>query len=103
VKPARFVAAARAELLAEIAYSADADPNLGRRCVQAVEAAVARAVAFPAAGSPARSNTRRVLIRGFPFAVYYRAYRAEIDGIVVFAIAHHARQPGYWTSRADDA
>jgi len=53
-------------------------------------------LAFPLAGSPSRSNTRRVIVKGFPFSI---VYRPESDGIVVFAVAHHARMPYYWRSR----
>lgn len=98
MRRARFVAAARQEFLAEVLYYAEAAPGLGRRFAQAVEETVALATAFPKAGSPSQSNTRRVLVRGFPFSVYYRP---ESNGIVVFAIAHHARRPDYWVSRVD--
>jgi plasmid stabilization system protein ParE len=96
---ARFVAAARDEFLAEVRYYADAESGLGGRFTRAVEEAVALAAAFPNAGFPSPSNTRRVLVQGFPFSIYYRS---EDEGIVVFAIAHHARRPGYWTSRTGD-
>ena len=68
MKRARFVAAARFEFLAEIIYYNEAQPGLGRRFTTAVEEATARALAFPLAGSPSRSNTRRVMLKGFPFA-----------------------------------
>jgi len=95
---ARFVAKAQAEFLDQIAYYSETRTGLGTRFAQAVEAAVARAAAFPNAGSPTRSRVRRVLVRRFPFSV---VYRPEADGIVVFAIAHHAREPGYWEPRLE--
>ena len=96
MKRARFIAAARLEFLAEVIYYNEAQPGLGQRFTAAVEDAAARALAFPLAGSPARSNTRRVILKGFPFSL---VYRPEADGIVVFAVAHHARRPYYWKSR----
>lgn len=93
---ARFVAAARQEFLAEITYYNEAQPGLGSRFTVAVEEATARAVAFPLAGSPSISNTRRVFLKGFPFSLFYRP---EGDGIVIFAVSHHARRPGYWIDR----
>lgn len=93
---ARFVAAARLEYLAEIVNYAEAEPGLGHRFAQAVEDAIARALLFPRVGSPSPAGTRRVLLRGFPFSVYYRP---EAEGIVDFAVAHQARRPGYWRSR----
>jgi toxin ParE1/3/4 len=96
VNRARFIAAARLEFLAEVIYYREAEAGLGARFTAAVEEAAARALAFPQSGSPSRSNTRRVLVNGFPFSL---VYRPEPDGIVVFAVAHHARRPYYWQSR----
>lgn len=93
---ARFIAAARLEFLAEVIYYNETQPELGERFTAAVEEASARALAFPQSGSPARSNTRRIIVKGFPFSLYYRP---EPDGIVIFAVAAHARLPHYWQSR----
>lgn len=93
---ARFIAAARLEFLAEVIYYNEAQPGLGQRFTAAVEEATVRALAFPLAGSPSRANTRRVILKGFPFSL---VYRPEAGGIVVFAVAHHARRPYYWQSR----
>lgn len=94
MKRARFVAPAREEFLAEVAYYNEV--QRGARFVAAVEEATTRALAFPLAGSPAELNTRRVLIKDFPFSIIYRP---EPDGIVVFAVVHHSRLPGYWRGR----
>ena len=94
---ARFIAAARLEFLAEVIYCNEAQPGLGQRFTASVEEAAARALAFPLAGSPSRADTRRVILKGFPFSL---VYRPEPGGIVVFAVAHHARRPYYWRSRA---
>lgn len=96
MKRARFVAAARIEFLAEIAYYNDAQPGLGERFIASVEDAAARATAFPLAGSTSRANTRRMIVKGFPFSLIHRL---ESDEIVVFAVAHHARHPFYWQPR----
>jgi toxin ParE1/3/4 len=92
VKRARFVAAARREFLAEVAFYNAAEAGLGLRFALAVEQAVARALVFPLAGSPSSTNTRRVVLKGFPFSIFYRP---ESDGIVIFAVANHARHPEY--------
>ncbi|MBL8539519.1 MAG: type II toxin-antitoxin system RelE/ParE family toxin [Betaproteobacteria bacterium] len=97
MKRARFLAAARQEHLAEIAYYAGIEPGLGMRFADAVEEATSRALAFPSAGSPFASGTRRVLLKDFPFSLIYRV---ESDGILIIAVAPHARKPGYWRSRA---
>jgi toxin ParE1/3/4 len=97
VKRARFVAPARAEFLAEVAYYDQAQPGQGARFAAAVEEATARALTFPLSGSPSAPNIRRVIVKDFPFSI---VYRPEEEGIMVFAVAHHARLPEYWRSRA---
>lgn len=99
MKRARFVAAARREFLAQVVYYNKEQPGLGTRFTEAVEQAAARALAFPFAGSIATENTRRVFLKGFPFAIVYRPME---EGIIVFALAHRSRRPGYWQSRAQD-
>lgn len=96
MKQARFLVAARREYLAEITYYTETEPGAGTRFADAVEAAAARAIAFPLAGAPLGSGTRRVLLKGFPFSL---VYRPENNGIVIVALAHHSREPGYWQSR----
>jgi toxin ParE1/3/4 len=97
VKRARFLAAARLEHLAEVAYYSEIEPGLGLRFADAVEEATSRALAFPLAGSPEESDTRRVLLKDFPLSLIYRV---EDDGILVIALAPQAKRPGYWRSRA---
>lgn len=93
----RFIAAARLEFLAEVVYYSEAQPGLDERFSAAVEEATARAVGFPLSGSPSRAKTRRIVVKGFLFSIFYRS---EADEIVIFAVAHHARRPFYWQSRA---
>ena len=50
----------------------------------------------PIAWSPTDEDVRRCLTRVFPFALYYTI---EPEFILILAIAHLAREPGYWASR----
>ena len=96
MKSVRFLAPARRELLAEVLYYSESGAGLGVKFVRAVEQALAIVVQFPLAGSPGPGATRKVTVKGFPFSV---VYLQENGGIVVVAIAHHARNPGYWVGR----
>jgi len=96
VKRARFIAAARLEFLAEVIYHDEAQLGLGKRFTAAVEEATARALAFPLSGSTSPSSTRRIVVKGFRFSIFYRP---ETEGIVIFAVAHHSRRPFYWQTR----
>lgn len=99
VTSARFIAPARREFLTEVVYYNDKEPGLGARFAAAVEEAAARAVAFPTAGSQTVGDTRRVFVRDFPFSL---VYRADKNGIVIFALAHHSRRPEYWRPRVQE-
>ena len=96
---ARFIAPARREFLAEVAYYNGKERGPGARFASAVEEATARAVAFPLTGSPSSRKTRRVFVKDFPFAL---VYRPDEGGIVIFALAHHSRRPEYWHLRVQE-
>jgi len=97
VSKARFLPEAEAEFLVEVEYYAGVQPRGGARFLAAVDSAIVRALGFPKAGLPYFVKTRRVFVRGYPF---FLVYREEPGGIVIFALVHGARRPGYWRSRA---
>jgi len=96
MRSVRFLAAARRELLAEVLHYNELEVGLGVKFARAFESTLAIAVQFPLAGSPGPAETRKVVLKGFPFSVYYLDEGGEI---VVMAVAHHARRPGYWIDR----
>jgi plasmid stabilization system protein ParE len=71
-------------------------PNLGLDFISSVELACHRLVAFPESGHGFGSRLRRVLVPGFPYALLYRI---EPDQILIVAVAHLRRRPGYWRDR----
>ena len=98
MKHVRFHPLADAEVEAETRYyRRQASAEVSRRFVDAVEQAVRLALEYPNAGSEELANTRRLQLKGFPYSL---VYRPEGDEIVVFAVAHHAREPGYWRARS---
>jgi len=92
----RFLPPAQAELLDGVSYYSAISAELGLRFEQAVSDAVRKAVAYPERGAPRSKNTRRWLVKGFPFGVIYRANEAEV---LVVAVAHQRKQPEYWVQR----
>lgn len=98
MKVIRFHPQADAEVEAETRYyRRQAGPEVSSRFVEAVEQAARLALEFPNAGSEGLANTRRLQLKGFPHSLVYRAVGEEI---VVFAVAHHSREPGYWRARS---
>jgi len=51
---------------------------------------------LPNAWPPYDHGTRRCLLRRFPFGVVYRIERTRI---LIVAVAHGHRRPGYWLDR----
>lgn len=92
----RFLLLAQAELLEGISYYSAIRAELGLRFEQAVADAVRRAVAHPERGAPRSKNTRRWLVKGFPFGVIYRESEAEV---LIVALAHQRKRPEYWVQR----
>ena len=52
---------------------------------------------LPNAWPPHDHGTRRYLLRRYPFGVVYRIEPARI---LIIAVAHGHRRPGYWRGRA---
>jgi plasmid stabilization system protein ParE len=74
-------------------------PGLGAQLFDAVAATIEGIETQPEIGAPARPDpqTRRVLVERFPYQV---VYRLEGNEIVVVAIVHLKRRPGYWQHRS---
>ena len=96
MNPVPFLPAAREEFFAAAKHYEAVAPGLGHDFIKAVEKAVARLAAFPEHGSPYLLGTRRIVLRRFPFSV---VYIVEAEVILVVAVAHHGRKPGYWRAR----
>ena len=92
IKP-RFLPAAEAELLKEVAYYSNVRDGLGIKFKDAVESAVNNAVSNPRGGAPSHKGTRSRLVKGFPFSAVFRVSDTEI---LIVAVMHHRRTPGYW-------
>ena len=70
--------------------------GLGAAFADAVEQAITLIREYPEIGTPFGRSRRRVLVRGFPYAVIDEH---RPDGILVLAFAHVRRRPGYWRAR----
>lgn len=88
---------AEAELLSAARYYEDHAENLGLDLLVAVQRSYQRLAEFPASGHPFGQRLRRVLVPGFPYGLIYRP---DPERIVIIAVAHLHRRPGYWRSRA---
>ena len=91
-----FLGAARAEFLAAMDWYEGEAPGLGAEFLDEVTRAAERIVAFPDHGSPHLRSTKRLVLPRFPFDV---VYLPDTNPVVIVAVAHHRRSPGYWKDR----
>jgi hypothetical protein len=98
---ARFLPEAKAEVGDAAAWYDDREPGLGDRFLDAVLEAQSDVEQHPDRFPPPRHvRASRALhcrrIRGFPYSMIYEVREHEL---LVLAVAHGRRKPGYWTKR----
>lgn len=93
---ARLLPEAEEELRAAAKFYEAEQPGLGRALLQEVRRALRFIAEHPLAARIERAEIRVRTIARFPYRVYYRA---RPDEILVVAIGHRHRRPGYWRSR----
>lgn len=72
-------------------------PGLGDNFLEQVLDALDRIAENPETYPVVHRQTRRAVLRRFPFGVFYRV---EVDAIVVIAIMHGSRDPRAWQRRS---
>jgi plasmid stabilization system protein ParE len=91
--------AAQAEAEAAARYYAERNPRAAVAFTDELDAAVVQIELAPHTFLKHVRSTRRLLLRRFPFAVVYRFDEASI---LIVAVAHGSRRPGYWARRLRD-
>ena len=71
-------------------------PALAARFVTSIEEGINQILLFPEAWQPVEEDVRRHLVEHFPFGLYYTI---EDNVILIHAVMHLSRKPGYWKSR----
>jgi hypothetical protein len=98
--PHRIRPQADEEIGFEVSFYEARRPGLGWELFDAVRAAISRATDVPAAcgqlRSPAGMTIRFAPVGGFPFKV---VFLHEPEELVILALAHDRRRPGYWRTR----
>jgi plasmid stabilization system protein ParE len=64
--------------------------------LQELTRAIQRLRAAPERYPSAEHGTRRIVLEQYPFTAFYLTRR---DEILIVAVAHHRRRPGYWAAR----
>lgn len=77
-------------------YYLKINTRLAERFVEEVEATVRRMRRHPLAYAAVEEDIRRCLVKKFPFGIYYTI---EADYLLIVAVMHLSRMPGYWKER----
>lgn len=96
MKPVKFHPQAESELAESAVFYNDRLPGLGDDFLKAVKLASRQIQADPLRRPLRRDGTRKVTLPRFPHAV---VYRDAPEQILIVAVAHGARRPGYWQNR----
>ena len=75
-----------------------ASAGLGLEFLEDLQRTVDALREHPKVGRPVGRGLRRAPFRRFPFLLIYAD---DPDAIVVVAVAHQKRRPGYWRGRTD--
>ena len=73
-----------------------ASARLGLDFLDDIDHVIALLRNHPGLGQRVEKDLRRALLRRFPFSLIYAI---ESDAIVIVAVAHQSRRPGYWRDR----
>ena len=92
----RFLDEASEELEATATYYNYQQPGLGAAFLTEARKTRERIAELPNAARSIRKNIRRRAVHKFP---YYILYRVSDDDVLIIAIAHKRRRPGFWRGR----
>lgn len=94
--PYSFHPEAEAEFAAAASFYESRVAGLGCSLSAEVHRTISLIREYPDAGVLVRPSVRRVLVDRFPYAV---VYRHDPISVIILAIAHVRRRPGYWQRR----
>ena len=92
----RLISEARDELEVGVSFYDSEYPGLGQEFAIEVRRLCRLIAESPAAGLEVRPAIRRRILRRFPYSILYTL---ENDEVVILAVAHQSRRPGYWNRR----
>jgi len=96
IHPVRVTALAEADLSEAFRWYEAKKEDLGFEFLARVEEAVQTIARNPTSCARVIDDARRVLLKQFPYALWYRL---EKDGSIVIACLHHKRRPALVKSR----
>lgn len=92
----RLISEARDELIAGVEFYDSEYPGLGQDFAVEVRRLCRLIAESPSAGLELRPGVRRRILRRFPYSILYTS---DSGAVLVIAVAHQKRRPGYWHRR----
>lgn len=92
----QFHALAEAELQEASDYYGRTVPGLREAFLDEVERGYRLLVEFPEIGVLVRSGVRKLVVKRFPYSLFYTVHQETIR---IVAVGHHNRRPFYWRQR----
>lgn len=89
---------AQTEFGLAVDYYEERRTGLGLQLAAEVHATVERIIAQPTMWPMLTVDVRRCLVRRFPYGVLY-AYNEHAGEVLILAVMHLHREPGYWANR----
>ena len=94
--PVDYLPGARQDFDESFDWYAERSGIAAERFSNAVDAALKRIAASPEQFAVIDSQHRECIVKRFPFRI---VYRVESSRVLVVAVAHAKRRPGYWKLR----
>jgi hypothetical protein len=91
-----FLSIAETEFVEAINYYNERSQGLGYEFAAEVKAVIQRIVQYPEAWPVVTKETRKCRCKRFPYSI---VYLLKNDKIVIIAVMHLHRKPGYWVDR----
>ena len=92
----KFHPEAEAEFAEAVQFYQERGRGLGRHFAREVRAAILRVVSTPDRWRILEDDVRCCVVHVFPYAVLFTI---EADYILILAVMHGKREPGYWRYR----
>jgi len=89
----RFLLPAEEEMIDASVFYETATSGLGTGFLDEIQRVVNILRDHPDLGQPVGRGLRRALLHRFPFSLIYSA---EVDAVLIVAVAHQRRRPEYW-------
>jgi len=96
MKELRILLEAKEEMIASAKYYDKKAPDLGNEFLDEINRIVDEIAISPNRWPIIESNIRRVILKRFPYSIFYIEKEKEI---IILAIAHQKRRGYYWKKR----